>query len=127
MGHSTTWTTPMTNNEKAFYQTLGIRIAQLRKEQGLTQTQLGKLIGISQQHVASYEVGRRRVALALLPALARTLGVSMEELVGEEIKPTKRGPIPKLQRQLERITQLPKGKQRFVMEMLDTVLQQAGR
>ena len=127
MGHSTTWTTPMTDNEKAFYQTLGIRIAQLRKEQGLTQTQLGALMGISQQHVASYEVGRRRVALALLPALARMLGVSMEELVGEEIKTTKRGPTPKLQRQLERITQLPKGKQRFVMEMLDTVLQQAGR
>ena len=127
MGHSTIWTTPMTDNEKAFYQTLGIRIAQLRKEQGLTQTQLGELIDISQQHVASYEVGRRRAALALLPALARTLGVSMEELVGEEIKPAKRGPTPKLQRQLERITQLPKGKQRFVMEMIDTVLQQAGR
>jgi hypothetical protein len=36
----------------------------------------------------------------------------------------KRGPTPKLQQQLERITRLPKGKQRFVMRMLDNVLQQ---
>jgi hypothetical protein len=32
----------------------------------------------------------------------------------------------KLQRQLERLSRLPKAKQKFVSEMLDTVLQQAG-
>jgi hypothetical protein len=36
----------------------------------------------------------------------------------------KRGPAPKLQQQLERITRLPKAQQRFVMQMIDTVLQQ---
>jgi hypothetical protein len=35
-------------------------------------------------------------------------------------------PTPKLQRQLERLSRLPKAKQKFVSEMLDTVLQQAG-
>jgi hypothetical protein len=39
----------------------------------------------------------------------------------------KRGPAPKLQQQIERIQKLPKSRQRFVMEMLDTVLQQADR
>lgn len=38
----------------------------------------------------------------------------------------KRGPTPKWQRQLERLSRLPKAKQTFVSEMLDTVLQQAG-
>lgn len=52
--------------------------------------------------------------------------MSLEELVGTQPKPGKRGPAPKLQQQLERITQLPKARQRFVMEMLDTVLQQQG-
>lgn len=33
----------------------------------------------------------------------------------------------KLQQQIERIGQLPKAKQRFVMEMLETVLAQASR
>ena len=36
----------------------------------------------------------------------------------------KRGPAPKLQQQIERITRLPKAQQRFVMQMIDTVLQQ---
>ena len=38
----------------------------------------------------------------------------------------KRGPTPKLQRQLEQVSALPKAQQRFVMQMLDTVLQQNG-
>lgn len=102
-------------------------IRTLRIDGNLTQQQLADTLGLSQQVVASYEVGRRRVPVSLLPALARTLGVSVEELIGEETKAAKRGPAPKLQQQLERITQLPKPKQRFVMEMIDTVLQQQTR
>jgi len=76
---------------------------------------------------ASFEIGRRRVPVSLLPALARALAVSVEELIGEQGKPAKRGPAPKLQQQLELITRLPKAQQRFVMQMLDTVIQQASR
>lgn len=59
--------------------------------------------------------------------LAKLLAVALEELIGEESKPGKRGPAPKLQRQIERIQKLPKPKQRFVMEMLETVLAQQSR
>lgn len=38
----------------------------------------------------------------------------------------KRGPASKLQQQVEAIAMLPKAKQRFVVEMLDTVLAQQG-
>jgi hypothetical protein len=44
----------------------------------------------------------------------------------QKAAPAKRRPAPKLQ-QIERIQKLPRAKQRFVMEMLDTVIQQAGR
>jgi hypothetical protein len=37
----------------------------------------------------------------------------------------KRGPASQLERSIERIGELPKQKQRFVMEMLETVLAQA--
>lgn len=127
MGHLDTVIAPMTQDEKVFFKALGARIAALRIDSNLTQQQLADTLGLSQQVVASYEVGRRRVPVSLLPALARTLGVSVEELIGEETKAAKRGPAPKLQQQLERITQLPKPKQRFVMEMIDTVLQQQTR
>jgi transcriptional regulator with XRE-family HTH domain len=127
MDGPTSWTDAMSQDDKAFFQALGKRIAALRKEQGLTQAQLGELLGVSQQQVASFEAARRRVPVSLLPTLARTLAVAVEDLLGETPKPGKRGPTPKLQQKIERLSQLPKSRQRFVLEMLDTVLQQAGR
>lgn len=118
---------PMTPDEKEFFKHLGARIAGLRRDAGLTQLQLGELLEITQQQVASFEIGRRRVPVSLLPSLAHALAVGVEELIGESPKAAKRGPAPKLQQQLERITRLPKAQQRFVMQMLDTVIQQAGR
>ena len=38
----------------------------------------------------------------------------------------KRGPAPKLQRQLERVSRLPKAQQQVVLAMLDGVLLQHG-
>ena len=75
------------------------------------------------------EVGRRRIPVSALSTLARALGVSLEELLGEESAAAarKRGLAPKLQQQMERIQRLPKAKQRFVMEMIDTVLAQQDR
>jgi len=89
--------------------------------------QLAERLGVSQRTINAYEVGRRRMPVSFLPLIARLLGVSIEELMGEEPAPAKRGPTPKLLRQIERIQQLPRSKQRFVIEMLDTVLAQQGR
>jgi transcriptional regulator with XRE-family HTH domain len=113
--------------EKDFYQALGRRVAEARKSQGLSQQQLADELGIAQQTLAHYEVGRVRVAVAQLPQLARALAVTVEELIGEEAQPARRGPVPKLLQQMERIQRLPRAQQRFVMQMLDTVLQQAAR
>jgi len=110
--------------DKAYYRQLGQRIAERRKALGLTQTQLAEQLGIAQQTMAHYEGGTLRIAVALLSPLSTTLGMSLEELVGVPTKPGKRGPAPKLQQQLERVAALPKAQQRFVMQMLDTVLQQ---
>jgi len=119
----------MTQDDKDFFKRLGARIAQLRKERGLTQVQLAEALDISQQQMASFEVGRRKVPVSLLAPLARALSVSLEELVEQEAeKPkAKRGPIPKLQQQMDTISALPKPQQRFVMQVLETVLAQASR
>jgi hypothetical protein len=63
----------------------------------------------------------------MLTTLAKMLAVSLDELIGEPIKKSKgkRGPAPKLQQQMERVSRLPRSKQKFVIEMIDTVLQQA--
>ena len=118
---------PMTQDEKAFFKALGGRIAALRKDSGITQVQLAAAMDVSQQTVAAWEVGRRGVPVSNLPTLARALGASVEALIGEKAPAAKRGPTPKLQQQVERLSRLPQAKQRVVMEMLEGFLNQAAR
>jgi transcriptional regulator with XRE-family HTH domain len=117
----------MTSNEEQFFKALGERVAQLRREQNLSQQALADQLGIAQQTFAHYEVGRARMPVSLLPELARIFGVAVDELLGLRNGTGKRGPAPKFQKQLERIAQLPRAKQRVVIEMLDGVLAQASR
>ena len=114
----------MNEQDKTFYQQLGARVAKLRKEQHLTQVQMAKMLSISQQHMASYENGRRKIPASILPTLTKILNVSVNELLGMEDKQMKRGPVSALNRQVEQIRRLPRTKQKFVMEMLDTVIKQ---
>jgi DNA-binding XRE family transcriptional regulator len=46
-------------SERAFFERLGTRIAVLRKGQNITQVEMAKTLGVSQQTINSYEVGRR--------------------------------------------------------------------
>ena len=122
------WVSVMTQDEKDYFKELGSRLAQLRRAAGLTQVQLAETLGISQQMVASYEVGRRRIPVSMLPALAQALKVQVDALLGSPARAqARRGPASQLQRSIERIGELPKPKQRFVLEMLETVLAQASR
>ena len=119
----------ISSDEREFFVQLGARVAQLRKQSGITQVQLAEQLELSQAAITAYESGARRVPVSMLPTLARILGVSIEELIGEQPSAAarKRGPAPKLQQQLERINALPKAKQKFVMQVLETVLQQSAR
>jgi transcriptional regulator with XRE-family HTH domain len=112
-------------DEREFFGELGGRIAQQHKESHLTQIQLAQTLGVSQPTINAYELGQQRVPVSALPVLAKSLGVSLEELLGESPAATKkRGPTPKLQQQVERLAQLPKAQQRVVMQMTDGVLAQ---
>lgn len=119
---------PITTEERDFFIALGERIAQFRKARGITQVQLAETLGVSQQTIQAYEVGRRRIQVSTLPVVARTLSVSLEDLFGEsDTSPRKRGPAPKWQKQIEAIAQLPRAKQQFVAQVLDSVIAQAQR
>lgn len=116
----------MTQDEKDYFKLLGARVAQLRRDQSLTQVQLAEALGISQQMVASYEVGRRRIPVSMLQALAKALSVDIDTLLGDESAKAraKRGPVPTLARHMERISALPKTQQKFVIQVIETVLAQ---
>ena len=118
----------ISDDERTFFAGLGERVAQLRKARGITQVQLAEALGVSQQTVQAYEVGRRRIPVSTLRLLGKTLSVSLDELMAEgEHAPRKRGPVLQVQRQLERISALPKPKQRAVMDVIEALLAQQGR
>jgi transcriptional regulator with XRE-family HTH domain len=58
--------------------------------------QLAETLDIAQSTVNAYESGQRRVPVSALPVLAKALGVSLDELLGEETNAVarKRGPTP---------------------------------
>ncbi|THB69320.1 MAG: XRE family transcriptional regulator [Gammaproteobacteria bacterium] len=120
------WIYQMAKQDKQFYIKLGKRIADARKEHDLTQVQLAEVLGISQQTMAHYEGGKLRIAASMLPTISRILKISFEELMEDKpkTKAAKRGPASALERQIEQVRQLPRSKQKFVMEMIDTVIQQ---
>src|SRR5688572_2973292 len=74
----------MAPNEQQFLKALGARIAQLRKEQGLSQQALADALGLAQQTIAHYEGGRIRMPISLLPEVAQLFGVTTDELLGRK-------------------------------------------
>jgi len=111
------------NEKERFLRDLGRRIAEARKREGLTQAQLGKALGVSQQVVADYENGSRHIPAWRLVRVADALGVDIMELLGRGRQaPRKRGPTPKILKQLEAIAALPKDKRWFVEEVLTNIL-----
>ena len=57
------------------------RIAAVRKAAGLTQEQLGELLGVTRQAVSKWESGASDPSTSNLLALAKLFGVSAEELL----------------------------------------------
>jgi len=119
----------ISDDERTFFIALGQRIAEQRKTCAITQVLLAEQLGISQQAMNSFEKGRRRVPVSLLPVIAQVLDTTLDALVADNTAPAmksapkKRGPAPKIQQQLEQIEALPKAKQRVVSQMIDAMLQ----
>ncbi|EUJ24720.1 transcriptional regulator [Listeria grandensis FSL F6-0971] len=63
------------------------RMKQLRKESGLTQSELGKKINVSKAAVSGYETGIRNPDLETLQRIANTFNVSTDYLLGRTEDP----------------------------------------
>ena len=62
-----------------------LRIKEIRKEKGLTQNELAKVMKVGQTTVCQWESGVRSPRAKQLPELARALGCTLDELYGEVI------------------------------------------
>jgi transcriptional regulator with XRE-family HTH domain len=103
---------------------LGTRIAHIRKERGLSQTELAARIGIIQTLISDYERDRRRLHAEMVIRLAQALHVSTDELLG--VKPVKTNGVErlslKLTRRLKGIENLPPAQQRVLLKTIDQFL-----
>jgi len=77
-------------------QGLGDRLRSLRKEAQLTQSELGRLLGLSKQTISCYENATRQPDAATLKRLASVFGVSVDYLLGnsQHRNPHKTGHLP---------------------------------
>lgn len=60
------------------------RLIKLRRQKGLTQPELGKIMNISKQAVNEIEKGRNKISIDKLVLLAEFFNVSLDYLVGRD-------------------------------------------
>ena len=102
----------------------GTRLAALRKERGLTQAQLGELVGVSYRVIAYYEGETSYPPAHLMEPLAKALKVSTYELLGiRELKRERNPENAALWRRLRKIEALPKKDQKALLHYLDALVQ----
>ena len=65
---------------------MGTRISARRRDKGLTQEALANILGVSNQAVSKWEGDICCPDIALLPLLADTLEMTLDELFGRESK-----------------------------------------
>ena len=63
---------------------IGTRIAEIRKDKGLTQAQLAEATGLQQAHIARIETGRYSVGLDTLALIATALDARVDIIVKSE-------------------------------------------
>lgn len=64
---------------------LGYRLRELRKENRMSQEDLGKLLGVTKVSISGYENGTRVPSLQVLNAILDVFGVSADFIMGREL------------------------------------------
>ncbi len=102
----------------------GQRLAAARKSKGWSQAELAQRLGATRALIDYYERRAKNPTVDFVQRAADVLGVPVASLISDnEARLRKRpGPVSKIEQQIEELRQLPKAKQRFVSELLDTVL-----
>jgi transcriptional regulator with XRE-family HTH domain len=108
-------------------ETVGQRLARLRRERGLTQAELAGRLGIAQPIVSDYERGELRLHGQLIVRLTEILGVSADELLGLTPTPDAGPQVQRrLVRRLRAIDRLPRRDQQALFRTIDAFLKSAG-
>lgn len=106
-------------------ESMGQRLARIRKERGLTQVELAERTGLIQVLVSDYERGRLRLTAEMAVRFAEALDISTDDLLrGRRRTPASAAKQPslKLMRRMEQIENLPPYQQRALLTTIDTFI-----
>lgn len=102
----------------------GPQLVRLRRARGLTQEELGALVGLSNRMIAYHERDDAQPPGAMLAPLAAALRVTTDELLGlAPLTATLRPRTARLMKRLQQIEELPAAEQRAVLKMVDALLE----
>lgn len=110
----------------------GAHLAALRQRAGLTQTELGRLVGQKQQIIAFWEQTDKPPRSDVLPKLAKALGVPVEVLLSPAASPPALipragGPVGKVRKLFDEVSKLPRRQQDRIVEFLAPIVQEFKR
>jgi transcriptional regulator with XRE-family HTH domain len=108
-------------------ETIGRRLARIRKERGFNQADLARKIGLTSALVCDYEHDRIRLHAEMVIRFAKALGVSTDDiLLGSKLSKKNGEEIPlRLLRRVKKINSLPESRQKVLLKSLDFSLRGA--
>ena len=107
-------------------ETLGQRLARVRKERGFTQVELAARTGLIQSLVSDYETDRLNLSAEMAVRFSMALDVTTDDLLHPKArKKSAKKPSLKVMRRVEQIESLPPRKQAVVLSALDSILRGA--
>jgi transcriptional regulator with XRE-family HTH domain len=100
------------------------KLSKLRNERGLTQQEMAGLIGVGIAQMRRYEKGNSSPTLEVIKNIARTLGVSADELIFDENERVAAAKIldRKLLEQFEQISKLTAHDKEAVKTILESMI-----
>jgi transcriptional regulator with XRE-family HTH domain len=113
--------TPVPSGEE----TLGQRLARLRKARGFTQIEFAEKTGLIQALISDYERGKLRLNAEMILRFATALEVTTDELLQPGGPRAARKPSRRVLRCLTQIEPLPPGQQTVLLKTIDTFLEAA--
>lgn len=109
-------------------ETMGERLARIRKERGYTQVELAEKIGIIQSLISDYETNRLRLTAEMAVRFALAIDVSLDELLHPKAKKySGRKSSLKVLRRMKQIESLPPTRQAVVLKTIDAFVRAAER
>ena len=101
------------------------KITELRKEKHLTQEELAEKLGMKRGVIAYYEASAKNPTIETVRRFADFFDVLIGELLEPKEKENpKPGPMPKFQRQLQKIKHLSPVRQRRIYKAIDVLIEE---